>query len=43
MEQEESTMKLKVTSIYADQENALRFYADVLGLVKKADVIQGPL
>jgi predicted enzyme related to lactoylglutathione lyase len=35
-------MKLKVTSIYADQENALRFYADVLGLVKKADVIQGP-
>jgi predicted enzyme related to lactoylglutathione lyase len=36
-------MKLKVTSIYVDeQENALRFYTDVLGFVKKADVTQGP-
>ena len=34
-------MKLKVTSIHVDdQENALRFYTDVLGLKKKADVTQ---
>ncbi len=36
-------MKLKLTSIYVDdQEKALRFYTDVLGFVKKADVSQGP-
>jgi predicted enzyme related to lactoylglutathione lyase len=36
-------MKIKLTSIYVDdQENALRFYTDVLGFVKKADVTQGP-
>ena len=36
-------MKIKVTSIYVDdQEKALRFYTDVLGLVKKTDVTQGP-
>ena len=36
-------MKLGVTSIYVDdQEKALRFYTDVLGFVKKADVTQGP-
>jgi predicted enzyme related to lactoylglutathione lyase len=36
-------LKLKVTSIYVDdQEKALRFYTDVLGFVKKADVTQGP-
>ncbi len=36
-------MKIKVTSIYVnDQEKALRFYTDILGLVKKADVTQGP-
>jgi len=36
-------MKLKVTSIYVDdQEKALRFYTDVLGLVKKTDVTNGP-
>ena len=36
-------MKIKVASIYVDdQEKALRFYTDVLGLVKKADVTQGP-
>ena len=36
-------MKLKVTSIYVtDQEKALRFYTDVLGLEKKTDVSQGP-
>jgi predicted enzyme related to lactoylglutathione lyase len=40
---EESTMKLKVTSIYVDdQDKALRFYTDVLGFVKKTDVTQGP-
>lgn len=35
-------MKIKVTSIYVyDQEKALRFYTDVLGFVKKADITQG--
>jgi predicted enzyme related to lactoylglutathione lyase len=36
-------VKIKVTSIYVDdQDKALRFYTDVLGFVKKADVTQGP-
>jgi predicted enzyme related to lactoylglutathione lyase len=36
-------MKIKLTSIYVDdQEKALRFYTDVLDLVKKADFSQGP-
>ena len=36
-------MKIKVTSIYVnDQKQALRFYTDVLGFVKKADFTQGP-
>ena len=36
-------MKIKLTKIYVDdQEKALRFYTDVLGLVKKADFSQGP-
>lgn len=36
-------MKIKMTSIYVDdQEKALRFYSDVLGFVKTADVTQGP-
>ncbi len=36
-------MKIKLTSIYVDdQEKALGFYVDVLGLVKKTDVSQGP-
>jgi catechol 2,3-dioxygenase-like lactoylglutathione lyase family enzyme len=36
-------VKLKLTSIYVDdQEKALRFYTDVLGFVKKADVSRGP-
>ncbi len=40
---EDDTMKIKVTSIYVDdQEKALRFYTDVLGLVKKTDVTNGP-
>ncbi len=31
-------MKIKLTSVYVDdQEQALRFYTDVLGFVKKAD------
>jgi predicted enzyme related to lactoylglutathione lyase len=35
-------MKIKVASIYVDdQEKALRFYTDVLGLVKKTDVSNG--
>ena len=36
-------MRIKLTSIYVDdQENALRFYTDILGFVKKTDVSQGP-
>jgi predicted enzyme related to lactoylglutathione lyase len=36
-------MKIKLTTVYVDdQEEALRFYTDVLGFVKKADVSQGP-
>ncbi len=36
-------MKIKMTSIYVDdQEKALRFYTNILGFVKKADVTQGP-
>jgi len=36
-------MKLKVTSIYVDdQDKALRFYTNVLGLERKSDVTQGP-
>src|SRR6266581_4708804 len=36
-------MKIKMTSVYVDdQEKALRFYTDVLGFAKKADVRQGP-
>jgi predicted enzyme related to lactoylglutathione lyase len=36
-------MKIKLTSVYVDnQENALRFYTDVLGLAKKADFSNGP-
>ena len=32
-------MKIKLTTVYVDdQEKALRFYTDVLGLKKKADV-----
>src|SRR6188768_3024680 len=36
-------MKIKLTRVYVDdQEQALRFYTDVLGFVKKADFSQGP-
>ena len=36
-------MKLKVTSLYVDDQNkALRFYTEVLGFAKKADFSQGP-
>ncbi len=36
-------MRIKVTSVYVDdQQKALRFYTEVLGFVKKADVSQGP-
>jgi predicted enzyme related to lactoylglutathione lyase len=36
-------MKIKVTSVYVDdQEKALRFYTEVLGLAKKADFSNGP-
>ncbi len=36
-------MKIKLTSVYVDdQEKALRFYTDVLGFTRKADVSQGP-
>ncbi len=36
-------MKLKVMSVYVDdQDKALRFYTEVLGLTKKADFSNGP-
>ena len=36
-------MKIKLTSVYVtDQDKALRFYTDVLGFAKKADVRNGP-
>jgi predicted enzyme related to lactoylglutathione lyase len=36
-------VKIKLTSVHVDdQENALRFYTEVLGFVKKADFSQGP-
>ncbi|MER8462370.1 VOC family protein [Mesorhizobium sp. M1396] len=36
-------MKIKLTSVHVDnQENALRFYTDVLGFTKKADFSNGP-
>lgn len=36
-------MKIGLLSIYVDdQDKALRFYTEVLGFVKKADVSQGP-
>jgi predicted enzyme related to lactoylglutathione lyase len=36
-------MKITLTTIHVDdQEKALRFYTDILGFVKKADVSQGP-
>ena len=36
-------MKIKLTSVYVDdQDKALRFYTEVLGLAKKADFSQGP-
>src|ERR1700739_3298831 len=40
---EEAKMKIKLTSVYVDnQEKALRFYTKVLGFAKKADFSQGP-
>ena len=36
-------MRIKLTSIHVnDQKQALQFYTDVLGFVKKADFTQGP-
>ena len=36
-------MKIKLTTVYVDdQERALRFYTEVLGFARKADVRQGP-
>ena len=36
-------MKIRLTSVYVDdQEKALRFYTEVLGFTRKADVSQGP-
>lgn len=36
-------MKIALTRVYVDnQDKALRFYTEVLGFVKKADVSQGP-
>jgi predicted enzyme related to lactoylglutathione lyase len=42
-QQEELRMKIKLTRVYVDdQEQALRFYTEVLGFVKKAEFSQGP-
>src|SRR3712207_4582863 len=39
----ERPMKIKLTNVYVDdQDKALRFYTEVLGLAKKADFSQGP-
>lgn len=36
-------MKIKLTAIYVDdQDKALKFYTEVVGFVKTADVTQGP-
>jgi catechol 2,3-dioxygenase-like lactoylglutathione lyase family enzyme len=36
-------MKIVITSVFVDdQEKALRFYTDVLGFEKKADIPMGP-
>lgn len=36
-------MKIKLTTVFVDdQDKALRFYTEVLGLTKKADFTQGP-
>ena len=36
-------MKIKLTSVYVDNhDQALRFYTEVLGFVKKADFSNGP-
>jgi predicted enzyme related to lactoylglutathione lyase len=36
-------LKIKLTTLYVnDQDNALRFYTEVLGFAKKADFSQGP-
>jgi len=40
---EKARMKLKLTSVYVDnQDKALRFYTEVLGLTTKADFSNGP-
>jgi len=42
-EQRRSEMKIKLTTLYVDdQDKALHFYTDVLGFAKKADFSQGP-
>src|ERR1041385_8909987 len=41
--EKENAMKIKVTSLYVDdQDKALRFYTDVLGFTKKNDFTNGP-
>jgi predicted enzyme related to lactoylglutathione lyase len=36
-------MKIKLTTLYVDnQDNALRFYTEVMGFTKKADFTNGP-
>jgi predicted enzyme related to lactoylglutathione lyase len=36
-------MKIRLTSVYVDdQDKALRFYTEVLGFAKKADISNGP-
>jgi catechol 2,3-dioxygenase-like lactoylglutathione lyase family enzyme len=36
-------MKIKLTTVYVDdQDKALRFYSEILGLAKKTDFSKGP-
>jgi catechol 2,3-dioxygenase-like lactoylglutathione lyase family enzyme len=40
--QQEEAMKISLTSVHVDdQQKALRFYTEVLGFVKKADIGKG--
>lgn len=38
-----TTLEIKLTAVHvSDQDRALRFYTEVLGLAKKADISRGP-
>lgn len=40
---DQTTLEIKLTTVHvSDQDRALRFYTEVLGLAKKADISRGP-